>query len=630
MLFSPTVLINRIVYFILLQMSSSLLFMPMHQPLPRLRTYMTASGWNAIIIPCSDPHLSEYIPERWKCLAWVSAFTGSAGVGVVSAEFAGVWTDSRYFLQAEKQMKNSGFSLVKLKIANSPEYIDFLMETLPEKSTVAVVGNTIAMDLFIQIQTKLKSKNIQLVAVNDFWDELWNDRPAIPAAKIEEHGLIYAGKPRTEKIAEIRAQLSSRKCTSHLITTLDDIAWTLNLRGNDIPYNPVFLAYLYIDMKAVFLFTDKKKLTDGWIALLKNEGIHLKDYTEIHSFLSKIDSTSIILLDGRKVSIALHQALPEKSNVVNAVNPSIYLKAIKNETEIKQLKQTQIMDGISLLKFFYWLENTLGKEKITEKKIVDKLFEFRNIHDSFQEPSFASIVGYKEHAALPHYTPVPETDKELSNEGILLIDSGGQYEGGTTDITRTISLGEIKEEEQKDYTAVLKGLIALITTRFPENTVAASLDAIARRPIWDAGRHYMHGTGHGVGFFLNVHEGPQAFGPGGNYIPNAIMEAGMVTTIEPGIYHKGKYGIRIENMILTVRVEEDGDIPFLRFESLTLFPISTEFIDISMLTPQEINWLNNYHADVYRQLSPYLSKEESAWLRKKTEPVTNPVTTQSF
>lgn len=581
---------------------------------------MLASGWDAVIIPCADPHLSEYIPERWKCLAWVSHFTGSSGTGVVTRDFAGVWTDSRYFLQAEEQMKHSGFSLVKLKTAHSPEYIDFLCSALPAGSTVAIAGTTISFNLFFKIQDALTLKGIHVVSVDDFWSTIWKERPGIPMHPVFEHDSKYAGRSRVEKIAEIRNELIKNGCESHLITTLDDIAWTLNLRGKDILYNPVFLSYLFIDLKNAVLFIDPGKIPAELKDKLEKEGIVTESYNKIENFLSQVNGAGRFLLDGRRVNRGLHQVLPDKAKIVDAVNPVIYLKAIKNKTEISRLKEAQVKDGVSLVKFFYWLEQTLGKEKITERTIADKLVECRSIHNDFAGPSFSTIVGYKEHGALNHYTPTPESDKQLGREGLLLIDSGGQYYGGTTDITRVVSLGKITKNESADYTAVLKGLIALISTRFPKGTLTSSLDAIARRPLWDAGRNYAHGTGHGVGLFLNVHEGPQAFGPGFNAVPNTPMMEGMVTTIEPGIYHAGEYGIRIENMIVTVFDETVQDIDFLKFESLSYCPIATDLIRMDMLSIREKNWLDSYHHMVYEELSGFLQPDEKRWLGNKTRP----------
>ena len=593
----------------------------MNQRLKELRNIMSSNKWDMVFIPCSDPHLSEYIPERWKTLAWISGFTGSTGNGIVTKDFAGVWTDSRYFIQAEEQMRNTEFTFVKLLIPHTPEYIQWICDTLPSGSTVALVGSVVSFNMFQLMNENFSRKGIKLIAVDDFWGKIWNDRPAIPGNKIFEHELKYSGRSRTEKINEIRSELKKNECDAHVVSALDDIAWTLNLRGGDIKYNPLFLAFLYIDFDRVVLFANLDSIDSELKNKLQQEKIILAGYETINTFLSGVKNVKRLLIDGRKTTIALSQALSQTITVVNEINPAIKLKAIKNKIEIENLRSTMIKDGISMVKFFIWMEESIGKEKLTEQIIVDKILEFRKMHPDFTEPSFATIVGYKAHAALPHYAPSPETDCELNQDGILLIDSGGQFYGGTTDITRVVSFGNLKSGEKNDYTAVLKGLIALTTVIFPKGATSASLDAIARRPIWDAGKHYSHGTGHGVGYFLGVHEGPQAFGGGATALPSTIMQTGMVTTIEPGIYNVGEYGVRLENVVLTVPHKTINGLEFLCFETLTLCPFETPLINKEMLSKQEIDWLNNYHQWVYNTLALHLNKKECEWLKGKTKSI---------
>ncbi len=593
----------------------------MNQKLNNLRQKLSENNWDAIIIPCADPHMSEYIPERWKCLSWISGFTGSAGNGIVTKDFAGVWTDSRYFIQAEEQMKDTGFQLVKLKVQHAPEYVKWLEETLPENSTIAIVGSTMGITVYRLIQEIAKQKGIRVVIVEDFWDEIWLDRPAIPANEIVEHNVVFAGKSRSEKIGEVRTEIRKAECDAHFISTLDDIAWTLNLRGSDTKYNPVFLAHLYIDFNQTILFANLACISATLEEKLESEGVVLSDYTSLPSFCSIMENGKTILIDERKTTVQLLNALPIGSKIVNQVNPSIGLKAIKNPTELENFRTTMVKDGVTFVKFLIWLENAIGKEKITEQTMVDKILEYRQIHPEFVEPSFSTIAGYKEHSALPHYSPIPETDFEIQPEGLFLLDSGGQFLGGTTDITRVFSMGKITEEERTDYTTVLKSLIALSSVQFPKGTSAISLDVIARRPIWDAGKHYAHGTGHGVGYFLNVHEGPQAFGTGANAILTTSMEEGMVTTIEPGIYNRGRYGVRLENMIITVPSQIVNDLEFLRFETITLCPFERELINEALLSPQEIDWLNDYHEMVYVRLFTSLNKEEFTWLKERTKKI---------
>lgn len=594
----------------------------MNQKLKDLRQKLSENKWDAIIIPCTDPHMSEYIPERWKSLSWISGFTGSAGNGIVTADFAGVWTDSRYFIQAEEQMKTTEFSLMKLKVQHAPEYVAWLSDELAEGTTVAVVGSSMGINVYRLLADAFSKKGIQIAIVDDFWDSIWKDRPAVPSNEIFDHDITYAGKSRVEKVNEVRSAIFRHNCDTHVISTLDDIAWTLNLRGSDTKYNPVFLAHLFVDLNHTILYTNLSSLSLDLKMELENDGITLAPYDQLPNQLGTLSTDCSILVDERKTTVSLLKALHSEIVIVNAINPSIELKAIKNLTEIKYFTSTMEKDGVSFVKFFMWLEGAKGKEKMTEQTIVDKILECRKIHSDFVEPSFSTIAGYKEHGALPHYSPIPETDFTLGNDGLFLLDSGGQYLGGTTDITRVFSMGNITEEERSDYTTVLKSLIALSTVQFPEGTSTISLDVIARRPIWDAGKHYAHGTGHGVGYFLNVHEGPQAFGTGANAILSTPMQEGMVTTIEPGIYNKGRFGVRLENVIVTVPHAVINDLSFLKFETITLCPFERELIDEKLLTKSELEWLNEYHEMVYNKLFPYLNDLECTWLREKTSPIT--------
>lgn len=590
----------------------------MNQKLKDLRNIMSSNGWDAIIIPCTDPHMSEYIPERWKSLSWISGFTGSAGNGIVTADFAGVWTDSRYFIQAEEQMKSTEFSLMKLKVQHAPEYVDWLSEELKQGSTVAIVASSMGINIYRLLINAFAKKGIQIAIVDDFWDSIWENRPVVPSNEIFDHDIMYAGKTRVEKIKEVRSAIIRNNCDAHVISTLDDIAWTLNLRGSDTKYNPVFLAHLFVDLNHTILYTNLSSISIDLKLELEKDGITLAEYDQLPQHLETLSSATAVLLDERKTTVSLLKALHPEIEIINAVNPSIALKAIKNPTEIKYFKSTMEKDGVSFVKFFMWLEETKGKVEMTEQTIVDKILECRKIHSDFVEPSFSTIAGYKEHGALPHYSPIPETDFTLGKDGLFLLDSGGQYLGGTTDITRVFSMGNVTEEERSDYTTVLKSLIALSTVQFPVGTSTISLDVIARRPIWDAGKHYAHGTGHGVGYFLNVHEGPQAFGTGANAILSTPMQEGMVTTIEPGIYNKGRFGVRLENVIVTVPHSEMNDLTFLQFETITLCPFEKELINEKLLTKSELNWLNGYHEMVYDKLFSYLDDIECEWLREKT------------
>ena len=587
-----------------------------------LRDLMRKMKWDAMLIPCTDPHGSEYIPEQYKLLAWISGFTGSAGNGLVTQTEAQVWTDSRYFLQAEQNIKDSGFTLQKLKVAHAPEYIEWILDTMKKGSRVAVDASLLSIRLYKLMRDNLASKGIILLAVDPFVKRLRIEKLIEPKTEIIELANGYAGKTRIEKIAELRAEMLTLGCDSHLINTLDDIAWILNLRGSDIAYNPVFLSFLFIGENRCVLFTDHKKVNEVLVARLKADGVELKTIDIVYDFLAHAPINRI-LIDDRKINVRLWQALPEETEFVFRINPSVLSKSIKNYVEIRNMRETMIKDGLSLVKFYMWLEEHDNTEYtgLSELDIVDKIFEFRNIHESFKGMSFSTIAGYREHAAIPHYSPKPDSNKLLHKKGLLLIDSGGQYLGGTTDITRVVSLGDIHEQEKTDYTAVLKGLIALSSVHFPKGTITSALDVLARRPIWEIHEHYSHGTGHGVGSFLNVHEGPQAFGSGLHAIAGQEMLEGMIITIEPGIYHPGKYGIRIENMVLCTFDTIQGGISFLSFETLTLCPIDTQLLDINKLTRQEINWLNSYHKKVFDLLSPGLNGTEKIWLKIKTKPL---------
>ncbi len=593
----------------------------MIRKLEQFRTWMQRMNADAFILPCSDPHLSEYIPERWKSLQWMSGFTGSAGNGIITQDFAGLWTDSRYFIQAERQIVPNGFQLMKLKVQGQPEYLHWLAEQLPTGSTVGIVGDTFSYTLYRLAQNILGVRQINIRFFGDIWEEIWTDRPAFPEAVVWEYELKYAGESRQEKITRIKQAVKMQGCDAHLLSTLDDIAWLLNIRGNDIAYNTFFLSYLLLKELETIFFINETKVPASLQQQLKNDNIQLRPYQDITTCLAALPAGTTLLADERKVSAGLMQALPKEVIVKNAVNPAILLKAIKNATELKQFKRIMLLDGISLTKFYYWLEQNTGHVKMTESSLVQKLHEFRSQHQEFITESFSSIVSYKENAALNHYSPVPGADLEISGKGLLLIDSGGHYCGGTTDTTRTIAIGEISQEEKDDYTLVLKGFIALSSARFPEGTVAASLDVLARAPLWQYGAQYMHGTGHGVGACLSVHEGPQYFGSGANAVPGTTMQENMVTTIEPGIYHAGKYGVRTENVVYSLKETNTEALNFLHFEALTLCYIETAILNTALMNNTEITWLNNYHQSVFKQLATGLNEKEREWLRYKTKPL---------
>ncbi|WP_207432300.1 aminopeptidase P family protein [Sabulibacter ruber] len=586
--------------------------------LDSIRQQMQAQGVSAYIIPSADPHISEYVPDRYKCIAFASGFTGSAGTLVITQDFAGLWTDARYFEQAQEQLAGSGFELVKLKVQHAPEYIQWLATKLQSGETVAFDGRLMSLSLAQLLEQQLKRRGIQLASDRDYLDAIWENRPALPTAPaflLEEQ---ITGKSMEEKLQEVRAALQQAGTEYHLISSLDDIAWLFNVRGSDVKCNPVVLSFALISQDQAVLFIDQAKLNPADKARLERAGVTLHPYDTVGQALSQLPGNSSIYLDPKRTCQALFEQLPGTVNVVQDTNPTTVFKALKNEVEVAHTRTTMGKDGVALTRFFKWLEENITKTEITEISAAEKLREFRAEQEGFVGESFDTIAGYREHGALPHYKATPESDVVLKPEGLFLLDSGGQYQTGTTDITRVISLGNLTQEEKTDYTLVLKGTIDGSTARFPKGTRGYQIDAITRKPLWDHARNYGHGTGHGVGFFLNVHEGPHVF----NATPTPIdIELGMITSVEPGIYRSGRYGIRIENLVLTVPDETNEFGEFYTFETLTQFLIDTAPVNKDLLEPHHILWLNNYNQQVVEKLSPYLNSEEQAWLKEKAKAI---------
>ncbi|AMM51719.1 Xaa-Pro aminopeptidase [Rufibacter sp. DG15C] len=579
-----------------------------------IRQQMQEQGVNAYIIPSADPHMSEYLPDYYKGIYFASGFTGSAGTLVITPDFAGLWTDARYFEQAEEQLAGFGFELVKLKVQHSPEYIQWLGSRLKKGETVAFDGRLMSLQLAQLLQQQLGSRGIQLAGQHDFLNAVWADRPSLPTAPAFLLDEKITGKSAEEKLQEVRSALKVAGADYHLISSLDDIAWLFNLRGSDVKANPVVLSFALISQDKAVLFIDDVKLTDQDKARLEKAGVTLQAYDAVANALSQLPASSTIFLDPKRTCQALFEQVPTQMGVVQDTNPSTVLKAVKNEVEAANTRITMVKDGVALTRFFKWLEENLGKTEITEISLADQLRAFRAEQDGFVGESFDTIAGYREHGALPHYKATPESDVPLKAEGLFLLDSGGQYQTGTTDITRVISLGKLTEEEKADYTLVLKGMIDGSTARFPKGTRGYQIDAITRKPLWDHARNYGHGTGHGVGFFLNVHEGPHVF----NATPTPIdIELGMITSVEPGIYRPGRYGIRIENLVLTIVDEVNEFAEFYTFETLTQFIIDTAPVNKDLLEKHHIQWLNSYNQGVVEKLGPHLTEEELAWLKEK-------------
>lgn len=587
------------------------------EKLTAIRKQMQADQVQAYLIPSADPHMSEYLPKHYMCIPFASGFRGSAGTLVITQDFAGLWTDSRYFEQAVEQLEGSGFELVKLKVQHMPEYIQWLGETLPQGSVVASDEKLLSIlsgDLLTQ---NLSAKGMTLKD-KDYLNPIWENRPALPADAaflIEEQ---HIGQSVGSKLAEVRKALTKYQADFHLVSSLDDLAWLFNIRGKDVSYNPVVLSFALISQDHASLFIDPAKLTEVEKQTLLKSGVEVLPYDAIEKALSRLPENSSIFIDPKRNCFAYLKVLPKSVRVIKETNPSTVLKAVKNETELANTRTAMLKDGVALTRFFKWVSENIGKMKITELSAAAKLRSFREVQEGFVGDSFTTISAYKGHGALPHYSASQESDAVLEPESLFLVDSGGQYFYGTTDITRTVSLGTHTEEERVDYTLVLKGMIEGCKLRFPKGTCGYQIDAITRSPIWEHGINYGHGTGHGVGYFLNVHEGPQVFNPTNN--PVAI-ELGMITSIEPGIYRPGKHGIRIENLVNTIADASTDFGEFYAFETLTIAHISTNIVKKELLTESQIHWLNNYNAMVFQKLSPFLTAAENEWLKKETQAI---------
>ncbi|MDY0906884.1 aminopeptidase P family protein [Pedobacter sp. CFBP9032] len=586
--------------------------MTYQEKLSAIRAKMIAAGIDAYIIPSSDPHMSEYVPDRYKCIHFTSGFTGSAGTLVITQDFAGLWADFRYFEQANQQLSGSGYELVKLKVQYTPEYIDWLDGQLPAGSVVAFDFQLMSMVLGEEIKGALSVKDIA-IQDQDFVTDIWENRPALPgdlAVLLPEED---CGQDFKSKLADLRKALQLAKADVHVISSLDDLAWLFNIRGNDVRYNPVVLCYALITDEEVRLYLNEEKLSSDDLNLLAQRGVVVKNYQSIAADLDELTDCTI-LLDGKRTCYQFFTRLSPSIRIIKETNPVVFLKSIKNEIEIQHTRAAMVSDGVALTRFFKWLEENIGKIEITELSASQKVKEFRELGKTFAGISFASIAGYGPHAALPHYCPDEESNLELLPKGLFLLDSGGHYFYGTTDITRTVPLGETTEEEKLDYTLVLSAMIFGSAAKFPKGTKGYQIDGIVRQQLWQRGINYGHGTGHGVGYYLNVHEGPQNIGPSNAAV---AIDPGMITSIEPGIYRPGKHGVRIENLVLTVPAATTYFGEFLQFETVTLAYIDTSIVIAEWLLPEQISWLNAYNQVVYEQLKPELSEEEAVWLKEK-------------
>ncbi len=601
---------------------------PYRLRIEKVRDALRRHGLAAVLVPSSDPHLSEYLPARWQGRQWLSGFTGSMGTLVVTLDTAALFADSRYWVQAEAELAGTGTELVKIPTGNSTAHVDWLARHVPAGASVGVDGNVLGLAAAQQLQAALTAAGVNLRTDFDALAEVWPERPGLPGAAVYEHLAPEAPLARATKLAQVRAAMAQHGATHHFISTVDDIAWLFNLRGADVSFNPVFLAHALLDARGVRLFVADGKVDAALQAALAHDGVHIAPYAQAGTALAALPSDAVLLIDPRRVTFGSRSAVTVR--VVEAINPSTLAKSRKTGAEAAHVRAAMAQDGAAMCEFYAWFEAALSdptrRERITELTIDEKLSAARAKRPGFKGLSFNTIAAFNPNGAMPHYHATPESHAVIEGDGLLLIDSGGQYLGGTTDITRVWPIGRITEQHRRDYTLVLRGTIALSRTRFPRGTLSPMLDAIARAPLWEHGLDYGHGTGHGVGYFLNVHEGPQSIS---KTIPeaNMAMEPGMITSIEPGLYRPGRWGIRIENLVLNVpaaatAVGESNEFgEFLEFETLTLCPIDTRCIERALLRPDEIDWLNAYHATVRARLAPLVGGAALAWLATRTEAI---------
>ena len=582
-----------------------------------LRMAFRPNNIKAFIIPSTDPHLSEYVAPYWMSREWISGFTGSAGTAVILMDKAGLWTDSRYFLQAEKELEGSGITLYKEMLPETPSITKFLCQNLKPGESVSIDGKMFSVQQVEQMKEDLAPYQLQVNLFGDPLKNIWKDRPSMPDAPAFIYDVKYAGKSCGEKVAAIRTELKKKGIFALFLSSLDEIAWTLNLRGSDVHCNLVIVSYLLVTQDEVVYFISPEKITQEVNEYLQEQQVSLRKYDEAESFLNSFTGENI-LIDPKKTNYAIYSAINPACKVVRGESPVTLLKAIRNEQEIAGIHHAMQRDGVALVKFLKWLEASVLSGKETELSVDRKLHEFRAAQPLYMGESFDTIAGYKEHGAIVHYSATEESDVTLQSKGFLLLDSGAQYLDGTTDITRTIALGELTEEEKTDYTLILKGHIALAMAKFPAGTRGAQLDVLARMPIWSHGMNFLHGTGHGVGHFLSVHEGPQSIRMNENPI---VLQPGMVTSNEPGVYKAGSHGIRTENLTLVCKDKEGMFGEYFKFETITLCPICKKGIIKEMLTAEEVKWFNDYHQTVYKKLSPSLNEEEKKWLLEATKAI---------
>lgn len=591
--------------------------------LSELRKQMNEKNIYAYIVPSSDNHQSEYVGDYFKSRQFISGFTGSAGTVIVTQEEAGLWTDGRYFIQAEKELEESGIKLFKMGEEGVPTTDEYLYSAIPQDKILGFDGRVVCAKEGISLADKLAKKNINIVYEYDLIENIWENRPALSDNKAFLLDVRYVGETFSSKLARLRKKMEEKNVTNHVITTLEDIAWLFNIRGRDVKFNPVVLSYALITLDKVYLFVDENKLNDEILSELDKENVEIKPYNDIYEFIKTLNKDEKILLDSTKINYAIYNNIPNEVKKVDEFNPTMFFKAEKNEVELENIRNSHTKDGVAFTKFMYWLKQNIGKIEITEMSAAKKLEDLRRQQEGFIEPSFSTIAGYKEHAAMMHYSATEETDYKLQPQHLFLIDSGGQYFDGTTDITRTIALGRLSDELKIHFTAVLRGMINLSMAKFLHGVRGYNLDILARRPMWNMGIDYKCGTGHGVGFVGAIHEAPNGFR--WRIIPerfdSAVLEEGMLTTNEPGIYIEGSHGIRIENELIVRKAEKNEYGQFMEFEVVTFAPIDLDAIDINEMNREEKEYLNYYHKLVYDKVSPFLNDEERQWLKEYTKEV---------
>lgn len=588
-----------------------------------LRKFMEEKNIDAYMIPSSDNHQSEYVGDYFKSREFISGFNGSAGTVIVTKDEAGLWTDGRYFIQAESQLEGSTIKLFKMGQEGCPTTDEYLYKNIPEGGTLGFDGRVISAREGATLAEKLSKKGIKIEYQYDLIDGIWPDRPALSDSKAFLLDVKYCGESFSSKLARLREKMSEKGTSTHVITTLDDIAWLFNIRGGDVKYNPVVLSYAVITLKEVYLFVDESKLNEEILNELAKENVQIKPYNDVYEFVKNIDKTEKVLLDGTKLSYTIYNNIPCEVEKVDEFNPVMFFKAQKNEVELENIRNSHVKDGVAFTKFIYWLKKNVGKMEITEISATQKLEDLRREQEGFFEPSFNTIAAYKEHAAMMHYSATPESNYKLEAEGLFLVDSGGQYYDGTTDITRTTVLGPISDELKLHFTSVARGMINLSKAKFLHGCRGYNLDILSRSCMWNMGIDYQCGTGHGIGFVLNVHEAPNGFR--WRVVPerfdSAVLEEGMVTTNEPGIYIEGSHGIRTENEIVVRKAEKNFYGQFMEFEVVTLAPIDLDGIVPELMNKDEKDYLNWYHKLVYDKISPFLTDEEREWLKVYTRAI---------